>query len=73
MKDNSIRTKTQWSITTKLLIKIMNIFLSCGWETKGLATTGGAVSPSYVKMEPSCKLTIKSINPKRYGKKTTFH
>ena len=73
LKDNSIRTKTQWSITTKLLIKIMNIFLSCGWETKGLATTGGAVSPSYVKMEPSCKLTVMGSKLKHYGKKTTSY
>ena len=58
LKDNSIRTKTQWSITTKLLIKIMNIFLSCGWETKGLATTGGAVSPPYSKKKLSSQLTV---------------
>lgn len=47
-------------------------FRSCGWEAKGFTTTGGIVSPSH-QMRLSSKLTIKSINPKRYGKKTTFH
>ena len=44
-----------------------------GWETRGLATTGGAVSPSYVKMEPSCKLTVMGSKLKHYGKKTTSY
>lgn len=48
-------------------------FRSCGWEAKGFTTTGGAVSPSLRQKKLSSKLTIKSINPKRYGKKTTFH
>ena len=51
----------------------MTIVATSGWEAYGLASTGGVVSPSSRKMKLSSKLTIKSINPKRYGKKTTFH
>lgn len=51
----------------------MSILLMRGGEANCLATTGGVVSPSLRQKKLSCKLTIKSINPKRYGKKTTFH
>lgn len=40
----------------------------CGGKAKGLAITGGAVSPSSRKKKLSCELTVKDSNPKRYGK-----
>lgn len=39
-----------------------------GWETMGLATTGGAVSPSSRKKKLSSKLTVMDTNPRCYGK-----
>ena len=51
----------------------MSITTMRGWKAKGFATTGGVVSPSYVKMEPSCKLTVMGSKLKHYGKKTTSY
>ena len=39
-----------------------------GSETKGLATPGGAVSPSSRKKKLSCELTVMVAYPRCYGK-----
>lgn len=46
----------------------MNSPMLCGWETKGLAATGGAVSPSSRKKKPSSELTVMDTNPRCHGK-----
>ena len=47
----------------------MRIFQMRGWEAKGLATTGGVVSPSLRQKELSSILTVMVCSKlKRYGK-----
>ena len=41
----------------------MIIVVMCGGKAKGLATTGGAVSPSSRKKKLSCKLTVLTNPP----------
>lgn len=65
--------KINMSITLMRGGEVNYLATTGGSETKGLATPGGVVSPSIRQKRLLSKLTIKSINPKRYGKKTTFH
>lgn len=51
----------------------MIIVQMCGVKTKGLAATGGVVSPSSRKKKLSCKLTVMDSVINCYGKKTTLH
>ena len=51
----------------------MNAFRLCGWETKGLASTGGVVSPSSRKKRPLIELTLKDTKKNGNDKKTTLH
>jgi len=44
-----------------------------GWKTRGLATTGGVVSPSSRKMKLSSESTVMDSVINCYGKKTTLH
>ena len=51
----------------------MITIMMSGWEAKGLAATGGVVSPSSQKKKLSCKLTVMGSKLKHYGKKTTSY
>lgn len=55
-------------ITNYFRKKIMFTIKMCVCKAKGLANTGGAVSPSSRKKKLSCELTVKDSNPRRYGK-----
>lgn len=44
-----------------------------GWETKGLATTGEAVSPSLRKMKPLNELALMGTNPICYGERFSLY
>ena len=46
---------------------MINVGMS-GWEAKGLAATGGVVSPSHVQKKLSSELTVMVAYPRRYGK-----
>lgn len=47
----------------------MIIDVMCGGKAKGLATTGGAVSPSLRKMKPLNELALMGTNPICYGER----
>lgn len=51
----------------------MSIMPMRGGEAKGLATTGGAVSPSLRKKKLSSLLTFISSKKDRYGEKAAYY
>jgi hypothetical protein len=63
-----------YSRTINMIIKLLRggeancLATTGGSENKGLATPGGAVSPSHVQKKLSSELTVMVAYPRRYGK-----
>ena len=55
------KKKKHWLRSNMIIVEM------CGGKAKGLANTGGAVSPSSSKKKPSSKLTVMDTNPRCYG------